>query len=261
MDIGQHFTIFPEGIIVTGRSLESSPAGIYGFNTNSICIENVGDFDLNKDIMNAEHQDAVIRLTAALCKKFSIAVNTDKIVYHHWFNLDTGERNNGTMNNKTCPGTNLFGGNTVEDCQNNFIPLVSGKVSGNVPESTLPVLKYVCVSANSLQIRDQPDENAAVVTDRAPALLGSILRVYQIQNNWYKISSSKSHWVTGMYTIDVKRATINEDTVEVKDGPDENYSNVGSFTKGQEIFIIQELNGWCKISMEDKWVEKEYLNF
>ena len=129
-DIGQHFTIFPDGIILTGRSLENDPAGIFGFNKNSVCIENVGDFDKNRDEMTTSHSAAIIQVTAMLCRKFSISVNSDKIVYHHWFNISTGERDNGLgENNKSCPGTNFFGGNTVEDCETNFFPLVSNMLN------------------------------------------------------------------------------------------------------------------------------------
>ena len=44
-DIAQHFTIFPDGKIMTGRSLELAPAGISGANTGAICIECVGNFN------------------------------------------------------------------------------------------------------------------------------------------------------------------------------------------------------------------------
>jgi hypothetical protein len=29
--------------------------------------------------------------------------------------------------------------------------------------------------------------------------------------------------------------------------------------KGQEVFIIEEQQGWCKISADNKWVKKEFL--
>ena len=48
-DIGQHFTTFPDGSIVTGRSMEQSPACILGQNANAICIEHLGYFDKGKD--------------------------------------------------------------------------------------------------------------------------------------------------------------------------------------------------------------------
>lgn len=130
-DIGQHFTTFPDGSILSGRSLEKDPAGIFGCNSNSICIENIGNFDKGRDEMTSFQRDTIIKLTAALCRKFSISVSSDKIVYHHWFNPVTGERDDGfSENNKSCPGTDFFGGNTVPDCQENFLPLISQVLSG-----------------------------------------------------------------------------------------------------------------------------------
>lgn len=130
-DIGQHLTIFPDGSILTGRSLENDPAGIFGFNKNALCIENVGDFDANHDEMTSFQKDTVTKLTALLCRKFSIPISSDNVVYHHWFDTCIGKRNNGLgKNNKSCPGTNFFGGHAVSDCEKNFLPLVSSALSG-----------------------------------------------------------------------------------------------------------------------------------
>lgn len=100
-DIAQHFTTFPDGMVMTGRSLEESPACILGQNANAICIENLGNFDLGKDTMTPVHHDTIIRITAKLCKRFRLPVNINSIVYHHWFHLSTGERNNGIKNNSS----------------------------------------------------------------------------------------------------------------------------------------------------------------
>ncbi|MBE2190142.1 MAG: N-acetylmuramoyl-L-alanine amidase [Candidatus Kapabacteria bacterium] len=97
-DIGQHFTIFPDGTVMTGRSLEFSPACITNQNANAICIENLGNFDTGFDEMTTAQKEAIVAVTAALCKRFNLAVNTQTIVYHHWFRLDNGFRNNGTGN-------------------------------------------------------------------------------------------------------------------------------------------------------------------
>ncbi len=50
-DIGQHFTVFPDGSILTGRNIEKTPACITGRNSNAICIENLGNFDKGGDEM------------------------------------------------------------------------------------------------------------------------------------------------------------------------------------------------------------------
>ena len=261
MDIGQHFSIFPDGTVVTGRSLELSPACIYGNNTNAICIENVGDFDSGKDIMSSAQKDAIIKVSAAICKKFSIAVNTDKIVYHHWFNLSTGERNNGSGGNKSCPGTAFFGGNKVVDCQNNFLPLINLVLSGGTIPVSPTILKYAIVTANTLNIRTGAASTFPKAADRSPALLGAILRVYEEKNDWYRISFSQQHWVSSRYTDKVIKATVNANTLNVRSGPGTNFPKVGSYMQNQELFVIQKQNGWCKISLESKWVKEEFLDF
>lgn len=189
MDIGQHFTTFPDGTILTGRSLEHTPACIYGFNTFALCIENLGNFDLNKDQMTIAQQDAIVKMTAILCQKFSIPVNSAKIVYHHWFNLATGDRNDGAKNNKTCPSTNFFGGNKVANCEENFLPKVNAFLSDNQLTDLKSLIKYVYVIANKLNIREKANVNSKIAGN--PVTLGSILRVYEVNNGWLRISRSQ----------------------------------------------------------------------
>jgi hypothetical protein len=260
-DIGQHFTIFPDGTIMTGRSIENSPACIYMNNANSICIENLGNFDTSGDVMTAAQRDAIIKASAAICLKFSIPVNTDKIVYHHWYKLSDGVRNNGSGGNKSCPGTNFFGGNKVADCEQHFLPLLRNAMGTATNPQTAVILKYVCVTANTLNVRSQSNGNAAKVTDRPPATLGAILRVYQEQNGWYKISGSKQHWVSGSHAIEVKRATVNVDVLNVRNQPTHTGLKLGAEMKGQEVFVFEEANGWSKIGLEDRWVKSQYLTF
>ncbi|MDQ1139048.1 SH3 domain-containing protein [Pedobacter agri] len=262
-DIGQHFSTFADGSIVTGRSMEKTPACILGFNSNSVCVEHVGNFDKGKDTMTAAHKDTIIRMTAALCKKFGIEVNSNKIVYHHWFDLSSGVRNNGTKNNKTCPGTDFFGGNKVNDCEQNFLPLVSAALNGvtipSISTMNTDVLKYVYVTADTLNIREAATSQAKKADDREPALLGSILRVYKEKDGWYKISGSQEHWVNGAYTKPVTRATVNASTLNVRSGAGTTFPKVASLTQGQEVFIRDENNGWSKINADNRWVKKEFL--
>lgn len=261
-DIGQHFTTYPDGTIVTGRSLEKSPACIYGFNSNSICIEHLGDFDTGGDDMTAAHKDTAVRMTAAICKKFSIAVNTDKIVYHHWFSLSTGKRNNGTGGNKSCPGTAFFGGNKVADCEANFIPKVKQALGQPVvAPPAIPLLKYVSVTASKLNVRVGPGTNHSKASDREAIILGSILRVYKIDNGWYKISASSNHWVSGKYAKDVFKAEVTASKLNARSGPGTSFSKVDSYPKGHELWIDEKDGGWSKINFEDVWVSSAYLDF
>lgn len=261
-DIGQHFTIFPDGTVMNGRSLELSPACITNQNANSICIENFGNFDLNGDVMNTLQKESIITVTAALCKKFNLPVNSNTIVYHHWFRLDNGFRNNGTGGNKSCPGTNFFGGNKVSDFENNFAPLVTNKLNGHpLKTDTDAILKYVCVTASVLNIRTAPNARSARAKERSSIEMGAVLRVYEERDNWLKISNSQEHWVAGRFTQEVKRATVNTTILNVRTGPGTHFPKTSSVLKDEEIFVHEEYNGWCKIGLDDKWVSKSYLTF
>lgn len=263
IDIAQHFTTFPDGSIMTGRSLEQTPVGIIGRNSGAICLEHLGNFDNGADVMSSEQKESIIKVTALLCSKFNIPVNTFGIVYHHWFDLATGSRNGGTFNNKSCPGTNFFGGNKESDCENNFLPLVRQAINGSLLNSEPPrILKYVIVKAIAgLNIRQEPSARSKKAENREPAELGAVLRVFEEKNGWYKISGSQSHWVAGRYTADAQRATVNAGSLNVRSGPGVEFLKSGELLKGEGIYCTEEIRGWCRVGIEDNWVSKNYLSF
>jgi hypothetical protein len=120
--IAQNLTTFPDGSIAICRPFDTIPAGIKGANTHGICIEHIGNFDIGKDVMASAHRETIVNVNAWLCKKFMLPVNTFTVVYHHWYDLTTGKRvKEGSLNTKTCPGSNFFGGNTIEKCTAHFI--------------------------------------------------------------------------------------------------------------------------------------------
>jgi hypothetical protein len=143
--IGQNITTFNDGTIAICRDFNIAPAGIKGFNTASLCIENVGNFDIGGDTMTELHKDLILYVTALLCIKFKITPSTDDLVYHHWFDLVSGERiddNSKGHSTKTCPGTNWFGGNTIEASQKNFIPSVA-KMINDINKPVTPIIPVV----------------------------------------------------------------------------------------------------------------------
>lgn len=133
-EVAQNLTSFSDGTVAysLGRSFDIAPAGILGANTTGICIEHLGNFDIGGDKMTDEHKKTILFLNAVLCKKFNLPINTESIVYHHWwsakgdkvFNLKTGEKIAGISSSKSCPGSAFFNGNTVLDAQKHFIPLI-----------------------------------------------------------------------------------------------------------------------------------------
>ncbi|MGY5342918.1 peptidoglycan recognition protein family protein [Paenibacillus glucanolyticus] len=130
-DIGQNVTTFPDGLIAICRSFDTTPAGIKGANTAALCLEHLGNFDVNGDHMTEEHLHTITFINAALCEIFKLPVDTEHIVYHHWYsstgtkvyNFKSGVQLNG-LPTKSCPGSNFFQGNSVLQAHKSFIPLV-----------------------------------------------------------------------------------------------------------------------------------------
>jgi len=265
-DIGQHFTIFPDGLILTGRPLNRTPACIYGNNRYAICIENLGDFDVGKDSMNSAQRDSIIRVTAALLKRFSMIRKDDSgIVYHHWFDLNTGARTNGAGNTKSCPGTGFFGGNDVGDFNANFLPKVLGALGGTTPSpapapTPLPgVTKYVAVDADFLNIRTGPKSSFPLISEHGPAEDGSILRVYDEDSNWYKVSKTKQHWVYGRYTYDVTLGRINTDGTNCRMGPGTGYPVIAVYNTGDQVFVHETDGSWSRVG-SDIWIHSSLID-
>ena len=158
--IAQHFNIFPNGKITTGRSLNSKPIGITGWNENAICVEIYGDFDKNKDIMTTAQKQSVIALYALLCKKFNIKPSTDTIRAHCWFTsggVYLGDYY-ASKSAKSCPGTNFMNfGNSRSAFIDNFYPLIESYLSNSSNGSGEFVKMVKNISGEKLNIRASPN--------------------------------------------------------------------------------------------------------
>lgn len=156
-DIGQHFTIFPDGIIMTGRSIESNPAGIYGANSGAICIECLGNFDKGGDTMNDAQKEAIVAVIKVLLNKFSLSAASD-ITYHSWWSARGKKLGTYTEGKsvKSCPGTNFFGGNTKEAYRNNLMPLVESYKSEKALQKIESINDIVWELSNAGIITDSP---------------------------------------------------------------------------------------------------------
>jgi hypothetical protein len=206
-EIAQNLTIFPDGTVAVCRAFDTAPAGIKGANIHGLCLENLGDFDVGKDTMTAAQQDAILQVNALLCQKFNLMPSTESIVYHHWFDLDTGQRTNGRGNTKTCPGTGFFGGNTVSSAQANFIPLIDKRLAGlagNGAPDPADALFSAQVTAASLNVRSQPDASSDILGQLSN---GTVVQVFEEQNGWGRIDATDSRWVKEQFLQKVDAAS------------------------------------------------------
>lgn len=192
--IAQNLTTFPDGTIAVCRPLDRIPAGIKGANKLGVCIEHLGNFNAGGNTLREAHKNSIVRLNALLCRHFGLSPSIDTIVYHHWYDLDSGTRTNGAGNTKTCPGTAFFGGNSVLSAQANFIPLVlQSSTPGQAP--TMP-LRRGEVAVESLNVRDGNGMQYAILKK---VNRGVQLQVYEEKAGWYRIASDRQEWVCGQY--------------------------------------------------------------
>ena len=278
-DIAQHFTIFPNGKIVTGRSLANTTAiGIRGWNYNKICIEIYGNFDHGQDVMTNEQKQAVIAVYGELCKKFNITPSISTIRCHAWFT--SGGSYLGTYvpgrSAKTCPGTNFMGfGNSKEAIEKNFIPLVrnyinSGSTTSTPTQTSTPTnTNYIVrVNTDSLNVRKGPGVSYSVCGELGK---GEAYTIVQTQNGWGKLKSGVG-WINLSYTQRVSNTTtassvvsssnylvkITANNLNVRKGPGVSYGVSGTVKKGQVYTIVETKNGWGKLKSGAGWISLGY---
>lgn len=271
--IAQHFNVFPDGKITTGRSLNSNPIGISGWNSNAICVEIYGNFDKGKDSMTTAQRNAVIGLYGELCKKFKITPSSSTIRYHAWFTSGgtyLGDYKAG-QSRKTCPGTNFFGGNTMAAFNANFLPAIknyinNGSISGG-GEAAKPtetaMNKTALVNASSLNVRKEPDANATKLGSLADNTKVTI--VAKCSNGWYKIKYNSGYgYVNGSYLDNFKdivssfTVKINTDSLNIRSGAGTSYSVVGTVKKGEVYTIVQTSGDWGLLKSKVGWINLNY---
>ncbi|MDA7949471.1 MAG: N-acetylmuramoyl-L-alanine amidase [Hyphomicrobiaceae bacterium] len=259
-DIGQHFSIFPDGMILTGRPLNRTPACILYANSGAICIENVGNFDAGGDTMDQAQSDSIFLCTAALLRKIGIAIPSQtNVVYHHWYDGD-GRLVYYNSGQKTCPGTAFFGGNQLPDFTANFLPLLQQAMdTGGQPPRGL--LSWAVVTVENLNIRTGPSSDADLANDQGPLNYGSIVRVYEISpNRWLRISQDRQLWVYGRYTRQVRPATVNTPDTNARIGPGTDHDVVQVLQQGDRVFVQKQEGSWSQTT-EDHWIHGSLLDF
>lgn len=206
--IAQHFNVFLDGKITTGRNLNSTPIGIRGWNTGAICIEIYGCFDKGHDKMTAAQKKAVIYLYGELCKRFNIPVNTTHIRPHCWFTAGGTYlgKYNPSRSAKTCPGTAFWGYGCSPEGFAHFIKDVKNYVEGKKEEpkkeeTKSTTKKFEIVTLDKLNIRKVADWDADPVAtvkkgqhlqviDTVDAKNGAT-KMYRLESGLYITASDK----------------------------------------------------------------------
>lgn len=203
--IAQHFNVFPDGKITTGRHLNSTPIGIRGWNTNAICIEIYGDFDKGKDVMTKAQKKAVIALYGELCKRFKIKPSTSTIRPHCWFTARGTYlgKYDPSRSAKTCPGTNFMGYGCSTTGFAKFIKEVKAYINGEESKEVVKEEKsegIYRVRTDELNVRKGPGVNFEKTNE---VHKGDAFTIVEINGNWGKLKSGIG-WINLSYTEKIK---------------------------------------------------------
>ena len=284
-NIAQHFTVFPNGKIVTGRPLSSTTAiGIKGWNSNKICVEIYGNFD--KDVMTKEQKEAVICLYGELCKKFNLTPSTSTIRCHAWFTAGGSYLGDYVAGRsaKTCPGTKFMGfGNKKSAFEKNFIPLIKeyiSKGSVNVTGAPAPSPSYTPgtykVNTDSLNVRKEASSSSAVVST---VKNGQTCVIKEVKFNgntpWGKLDSGAG-WISLVYTkVVTATATpkagfkqyivrVTANSLNGRKQASASSAITQKLSKGTSVTIVEEkMNGttkWGK-TKSGYWIALAYTKF
>lgn len=223
--IAQHFNVFLDGKITTGRNLNSTPIGIRGWNTGAICIEIYGCFDKGHDKMSSAQKEAVIYLYGELCKRFDIPVNTTHIRPHCWFTAGGTYlgKYNPNRSAKTCPGTNFWGYGCSPEGFAKFIADIKNYVNGKGIK--VPVIKKVDRTGE----KDVPNYKVKVITDTLNVRYGAstsydkistlkkddVVTITHEKNGWGLIQGAKG-WIS-LNDKYVKKVKVKKDDEVKKD--------------------------------------------
>lgn len=278
-EIGQHYTTFPDGLICLGRNIKLSPACIEGHNSGGICMEHLGNFNIGGDQMTNAHQATILKMNALLCLKFNLPINTDTIVYHHWFRLKTGLRDNGENDtkllwHKTCPGTAFFGGNKVQDALTNFLPLIQLEYQNYAQpgdDTAQTIVAKAKVNVDLLNVRSGPSTTFNIV---AKLKRDTAVNIYEKQGNWTR--TGLGQWVATDYLIEAvedepevetapivlpkptKNGIVNVDVLNVRSGAGIQFEVVAKLKRGDKVSIEEEIGDWDKIG-NNQWVFSDYI--
>lgn len=253
--IAQHFNVFLDGKITTGRNLNSTPIGIRGWNTGAICIEIYGCFDKGHDKMTSAQKEAVIYLYGELCKRFDIPINTTHIRPHCWFTAGGTYlgKYNPSRSAKTCPGTNFWGYGCSPDGFAHFIKDVKNYVSGKKEQP-----KVVDRSGE----KDVPNYTVEIITDTLNVRYGASTSYDKIstlkkgdkvvitheKDGWGLIQGAKG-WISlnSKYVkkIENKKDEVKKDTDKKKDEEQNNETTfyrvvTGSYSDRDNAIVEQD---------------------
>ena len=126
------------------------------------------------------------------------------------------------------------------------------------------------VTADSLNVRQGPGTSYTVMTSVKE---NTVITIVEEKNGWGRLSSGIG-WVKLQYVKKIANTTastptatsgissykvkVTTDVLNIRSGPSANSSKVGSVKKGEVYTIVEESNGWGKLTSGVGWISLAY---
>ncbi len=125
---------------------------------------------------------------------------------------------------------------------------------------------------NYVNVRSLPSEDSEIVGKLYDKSVGELI---EEENGWYKITSGNcTGYVKAEYCVigaeaeaiakevGTTYAIVNTTTLKVRESASTDSATLGLVPMGEELVVVEELDGWVKISIEegDGYVSRDFIN-
>ncbi len=120
-----------------------------------------------------------------------------------------------------------------------------------------PVVFRGTITIDELNVRSGASTNSSVVRKLA---LGTPITAYEEKNGWFRIAVGE--WISAKYVkklvVFPYSASVSIDELNVRSGAGTNFPAVRRLPIGTTVNVLEEKNGWARISL-DEWVSAKYI--
>lgn len=123
-----------------------------------------------------------------------------------------------------------------------------------LPADLLAQEKVGVITGDVVNIRSGPDTSFAKISKAGE---GQYVTIINEKNNWFQVKSADNTvgWIASWLVNDegpVQTGIVTGDEVNIRQGPDTNYSKIGQVKAGDSLPILKNENDWYLIKLPDE---------
>jgi len=120
------------------------------------------------------------------------------------------------------------------------------------PVEEKPILMKGKIIANVLNIRALPSKDGDIVGKLAK---DDQVEILELKDDWYEIKFKDSNAFVFAEFVEelVKTGVVNANLLNIRNLPNKDSEKIDRLTKGAEVIIVDEIDGWYKIKFKDSF--------